>query len=204
MVEESLRIALGSEPDIEVVGSQSDPDHVEERVLLSHATMLLIDGSIDGERLVEIISRVSAVVGVIVLASQDDPQLTVRCMTAGAIGYLPEVRRLDEITTALRRAQEGWVVLTREQVLALLFRSRFPAHDRGTAELSASLSGRERAVLRALADGATLQEAAIQLGISTYTVQTHIKNAMRKLNVRTRIEAILMAMRSGILGDLTT
>ena len=124
VVEESLRITLGQDPDVEIVGSQRGTDQVEERILLGLATVLLLDGSVEVSRLIQIIRRVSAIVKVVVLVEQDEPELLVRCVMAGAVGYLSGPRGLGEIAAALRRAHDGWAILTAEQVTTLMFRSR--------------------------------------------------------------------------------
>ena len=201
VVEESLRLALGQAPELEIVGSQADADWVEERVLLSHASILLLDGSIDSDRSIRIISSVSTVVKVIVLAQTDDTDLVVRCMTSGAVGYLSRPRGFSEIGSAVRQAHDGWAIVTPEQITALISRSRTDRLDHDAAELCASLSAREQDVLRSLATGASVSATAIHLGISDHTVQTHLKNAMRRLNVRTRLAAIVIALRAGVLNE---
>ena len=201
VIEESLRIRLEQHPDTEIVGSQRDTDHVEERVLLSHASVLLLDGSIGIARLVQIVSRVGAVVKVVVLVEQDVPELLVRCMMAGATGYVSGPRGLGEISSALRRAHDGWAILTAEQVNTLIFRSPARSTDDHAVRLCASLSARERDVLRSVAAGDSISETAGRLEISTYTVQTHLKNAMRKLGARTRLAAAVIGLRAGILDE---
>jgi DNA-binding NarL/FixJ family response regulator len=204
VVEESLRLALEQEPEVEIVASQVDTDSVEERVLLSHASILLLDGSIDADRLIRIISTVSAVVRVIVLAQKDEADLLVRCMAAGAAGYLSGPRGLIEIGSAVRQARDGWVVLTPEQIAAFFSGSRMRRLDPAAAALCASLSAREQDVLRSFAAGASVSATASHLGISDHTVQTHLKIAMRRLNVRTRLAAVVMALRAGLLDETDT
>ncbi len=201
VVEASLRITLEQDPDTEIVGSQPDAERVEERVLRSQASALLLGGSVGAARLIQIIRRVSPAVKVVVLVEQDEPDLMVRCMVAGASGYLSGPREVGEIASALRRAHDGWAILTVEQVTALVVQSRGRSPDDHAIRVCASLSGRERDVLRSIADGDSLADAAVRLGISAYTVQTHLKNAMRKMNARTRLAAAVMALRAGILDE---
>jgi DNA-binding NarL/FixJ family response regulator len=201
MVEASLRMTLEHDPDTEVVGSQQDADRAEERVLQSQASALLLDGSIGAARLIQIISRVSPVVKVVVLVEQDEPDLMVRCILAGASGYVSGSRGVGEIASALRRAHDGWAILTVEQVTTLIVQARGHSLDDHAIRLSTSLGRREREVLRSIAAGDSLAEAAARLGISTHTVQTHLKNVMRKLRTRTRLAAVVMALRAGILDE---
>jgi DNA-binding CsgD family transcriptional regulator len=93
------------------------------------------------------------------------------------------------------------VALTAEQVGALAAHYRMHPIDPRIIELCARLSTRERHVLQRLATGASIGEAARQLGVSAHTAQTHLKNAMRKLNVRSRLAAIVLAVHAGIIQD---
>ena len=199
VVEASLRMILEQDPNTEIVGAQQDADRVEERVLLSQASVLLLGGSVGVARLIQIIGRVSPAVKVVVLVEQDEPDLMIHCMVAGASGYVSGPRGVGEIASALRRAHDGWAILTVEQVTTLVCQSRIRSPDDRAIKLCASLGGRERDVLRSIAAGDSLADAADRLGISTYTVQTHLKNAMRKMNARTRLAAAVMALRAGIL-----
>lgn len=201
VVEESLSIALDEDPEIEIVGSQRDTHQVEDRVLTSQASVLLLDGSVELPRLVQIISRVRTSVKVVVLVEHDEPELLVRCVQAGATGLLSGARGFGEIASAVRRAHDGWAILTAEQVATLVSQSRVLTFDRDAAVLCASLSWREREVLRSLAAGDSLVETANSLKISPSTVQTHLKNVMRKLNARSRVAAAVLAVRAGILDE---
>ena len=64
---------------------------------------------------------------------------------------------------------------------------------------AAALSPREREVLELLARGCRVRQAAHELGLSPETVQTHIRNAMRKLNARTRVQAVAIAVEAGVV-----
>jgi DNA-binding NarL/FixJ family response regulator len=201
VIEESLRITMGRDPEIEIVGSQVDTELIEDRVLTSHASVLLLDGSAEVERLTQIIRRLRTVVKVVVLVEQDEPDLLLSCVRAGAIGYLSGPRRFGEIASALRRVHDGWAILTGDQVATLVSGPSVATLDRDAVELCASLSGRERDVLRSLAAGDSLGETANRLKISVSTVQTHLKNVMRKLNARSRVAAAVLAARAGILRE---
>jgi DNA-binding NarL/FixJ family response regulator len=95
-------------------------------------------------------------------------------------------------------------VLTPEQIAALFSSSRMRRLDPAAAALCASLSAREQDVLRSFAAGASVSATASHLGITDHTVQTHLKNAMRRLNVRTRLAAVVMALRAGLLDETDT
>jgi DNA-binding NarL/FixJ family response regulator len=122
-------------------------------------------------------------------------------LSAGAVGFLTGVPGQTDVRTAIRRAHEGWLALTAEHVGVLAAHYRIQPVDPRAIDLCARLSNREGHILQRLAAGASIGEAAEQLGISAHTAQTHLKNAMRKLNVRSRLAAIVLAVYAGIIVD---
>jgi DNA-binding NarL/FixJ family response regulator len=199
-----LRRELENAPDIELVGAQTSTDHLEHRIVRSGATVLLLDGAIDAYTLTATIAAVSSAVKVIVLAQGSDSHHLVACLSAGAVGFLTGAPGQTDIGTAIRRAQEGWLALSTEQLGVLAAHVRFRPSDLRIVDLCARLSNRERQLLQWLATGVSIGEAAQQLGISTHTAQTHLKNAMRKLNARSKLAAIILAVRAGIIRDPIT
>jgi len=197
----SLRRELEDAPDIELVGAQTTTDHLEHRIVRSGATVLLLDGSIDADTLTATIAVVKSTVKVIVLAPRGDSHLLIACLSAGAVGFLTGVTERIDINTAIRRAQDGWLAMTAEQVGVLAAHYRIRPVDPRIMELCSRLSNRERDVLQRLATGVSIREAAERLGVSAHTAQTHLKNAMRKLNVRSRLAAVVLAVHAGIILD---
>jgi DNA-binding NarL/FixJ family response regulator len=200
----SFRRELEDASDIELVGAQRTTDHLEHRLVRSGATVLLVDGSIDKETLTATIAAVRSAVKVIVLAPESDSDLLVACLSAGAVGFLIGAPGRADINAAVRRAHEGWVALTAEQVGTLAAHYRPHPVDPRIMDLCARLSNRERYVLQRLATGASIGEAAEQFGVSAHTAQTHLKNAMRKLNVRSRLAAVVLAIQAGIIEEPIT
>ena len=119
-------------------------------------------------------------------------------LAAGACGVLPLERDPAHLVAAFRRALAGELVLPVADLPTLVdrlwqARARRPEHT-----LLATLTGREREILTALADGATTSELAEELGISPATVQTHVKNVLSKLGVHSKVEAVGTAWRAGL------
>jgi DNA-binding NarL/FixJ family response regulator len=199
IVAESLRIALSQEPDIEVVGVHTTSDLVEEHVLQSGADVLLLDAAIDVGRLTGILQAVRSGVRPIVLAQDDDVELLQRCVSAGAVGHLTGPLALPELLAAIRHVHHEWVVLTPHQVASLIDRAPWRTRTARIAEICSRLSARERDVLQILATGATNDEIAARLLISANTVQSHLKNVLRKLNVRSKLAAVVMALSAGVI-----
>jgi DNA-binding NarL/FixJ family response regulator len=99
---------------------------------------------------------------------------------------------------AFRRAIAGELVLPVAELPTLVDRLWHARARQSEHTLLATLTGREREILTALADGATTSELAEELGISPATVQTHVKNVLSKLGVHSKVEAVGTAWRAGL------
>lgn len=197
----SLHLALDQEPDVHVVGSQSTSSLAVERILQSRADVVLLDASLDVIELTTRLRRSSAAARIIVTSTDADAELFLPCVQAGAVGFLPSNSTLAELASAVRRAHAGWSVFTIEQVATLIgSRVSRPSHAHAV-EACKRLSGREREVLQVLATGASIGETAAELCISSYTAQTHLKNAMRKLNATSKLAAVMIALRGGVVPE---
>jgi DNA-binding NarL/FixJ family response regulator len=110
---------------------------------------------------------------------------------AGAIGYLIKDTRGDQLVQAIRDAAEGRVHLSPEAAIRL-------AKDLRRPERVESLTKRETSVLKLVAEGLANKEIARRLSISEKTVKAHLNNVFAKLDVHSRTQAALEAIRSGI------
>lgn len=128
-------------------------------------------------------------------------------LAAGACGVLPTDREPSSLVSAFRRAAAGELVLPADDRPPL---DRLPLVDdlreaRGRhprRDLFTTLTEREREVILAIAGGATTSGIAFELGISPATVQTHVKNILRKLEVHSKVEAVSVAWRDGVALDV--
>jgi DNA-binding NarL/FixJ family response regulator len=202
LVAESLRLALDQEPDIHVVGSQSTTSLAVERILQAGANIVLLDVLLDAVDLANRLQRATHPPRVIVTSTTSlAAELLLPCVQAGIVGFLPNSATLADIASAIRRANAGWSVLTIEQVAALVGgRARRPSHT-FDVEVCKRLSLREREVLQILASGASIGETAAELCMSSHTAQTHLKNAMRKLNATSKLAAVMIAVRGGVISE---
>ena len=132
-------------------------------------------------------------------ASLDDAQFA-RAVEAGASGALHKSRPLEEILDAVERLRAGETLLSMEEVVNFLRLAGRERERRHEAKMAAQqLTGREKEVLQALADGLNDAEIAERLRVTYETVRTHMTSILTKLRVSSRLQALLFAIRHGIV-----
>lgn len=117
-------------------------------------------------------------------------------LAAGACGYLLKDTAVDQLAIGVRQAAEGQIVIS--SALADALRTHVRAGARG-AEHRQSLTPREQAVLRLMADGADNVAIGRELSISPHTVKQYVKSIFEKLGVRSRVQAAVHAVRVGLV-----
>jgi DNA-binding NarL/FixJ family response regulator len=142
-------------------------------------------------------------VRVVMLTGAGDESLGMRGLRAGASGFLSKDMELASLPRALRGALEGEAAISRRLAMHLVqhFRAA-PAAGMGLRPVRSKLTDREWEVLDLLSGGASTEDIARLLVLSTETVRSHMKNIYRKLEVRTRDEAIAAAERLRELGGV--
>jgi DNA-binding NarL/FixJ family response regulator len=127
-------------------------------------------------------------------AASDDEQLALRAIEAGCSGFLAKESGIDELLAAVRAAYAGKMHMTPSMVARL-----FPRLQRGYHVLGSDLSKREREVLQLIAEGASNKVIAERLVISLNTARTHVQNVIAKLHVHSKLEAMVVAAREGLV-----
>ncbi len=199
LVRTGLRMILGSESGLEVVGEARDGrealaavEDLDPDVVLLDLRMPVLDG-IAATR--ELVAR--GVRGrILVLTTFDTDRNVVDALHAGAIGFLLKDAPADQLTAAIRAAATGDAVLApsvARRVTEELARRRTPD---GISRLEV-LTARERDVLTRMAEGMSNAEIAERLFIGEGTVKTHVARILQKLGVRDRLQAVVVAYRAG-------
>ncbi|MDQ5829218.1 MAG: response regulator transcription factor [Actinomycetota bacterium] len=154
----------------------------------------------DGLNLVEDLSSSVPRITTLVLSASLEPGRLARAVEAGAAGVLHKSTPIKEIVDAVRRLKAGEALLSSGEIiemLRLIGRERQEEHDiRRAIE---QLTPREREVLQALAEGLESKEIAERLNITVETERTHMVNILHKLNVHSRLQALVIAARYGLV-----
>jgi len=163
--------------------------------------VILMDVTMPGMGGLEATRRIHSAdpdVKVIMLSAHDDDLLKARALEAGASGYLSKISPMDQLVDAVKRAHSGQPLHEQEEVDRLQRRlRRRRSLEESERERVARLSGRETEILQLAAEGLESQAIADRLGISHATVRTHMANALTKLGVHSKTEAVVLAIRHG-------
>ncbi|HXF74161.1 MAG TPA: response regulator transcription factor [Actinomycetota bacterium] len=197
---EAIKPALASE-GIEVVGVATTAAEGRRAVDELRPDLVLVDlGLPDESGLVlgrAIVDR-HPDAKVVALTALEEPRAVRDAIRAGFHGYITKDTAAARFVQAVRAALDGQVVYPRR----LAMRGGRTAAEENARLLASQLTQRERQVLALLAAGATGREIAARLSISTNTVRTHVQSILTKLQVHSRLEAAVFAMKHRILDDL--
>ena len=198
---QALALAFGLEPDLVVVGQAGTL--AEARPQLKGIDVAVLDLDLPDGAGADLIRELHAVnpaaLALIVTASEGRMDLA-RAVEAGAAGVLHKSVPLTEITAAVRRLCAGELLLSPSELVALMrLAGQQRAEERAARLTLERLTPRERDVLRALAVGLSDKEIAQRLHVSKDTVHTHMVNLLAKLGVESRLQALIFAVRHGVV-----
>jgi DNA-binding NarL/FixJ family response regulator len=190
------------DPDLEVVGEAGNSRQAQEMVTLLAPDVVIMDIAMPGENGIDATRAIKALapaVAVIILSLYDDVQYIEAAVEAGAAGYFLKTVKGPDLAAAVGSAHQGDTVLS-PKVAGKVFRQLLP-RLRGADQPAAfqQLSQRETEVLALVAPGAANKEIARSMGLSVRTVEAHLRNIFAKLLVGSRTEAVVFAVKAGLL-----
>jgi DNA-binding NarL/FixJ family response regulator len=209
MVRAGFRMVIDSQPDLTVVGEAGDGGSAVELLRRTTADVVLMDvrmPGMDGIEATRLVTAIPRPPRVVVLTTFDLDEYVVAAIGAGASGFLLKDAPPEEMLSAVRTVHAGDSVIaassTRRllQHVAPMLRGAAPSTTSGTdARALADLTPREREVLELMAFGATNGEIAERFVVSEATVKTHVGRVLAKTGSRDRVQAVVLAYRTGLV-----
>jgi DNA-binding NarL/FixJ family response regulator len=202
LVRSGFRLIVETRPDLDVVGEAEDGAEAVRLTLELEPDVILMDVRMPGVDGIEATRRIVAAgsaARILVLTTFDLDEYVYAAVRAGASGFLLKDVRPGDLVEAIRLVANGSALLGPGVTRRLL--ERFADEDASgdAAEAVARLTDREREILRLLASGLSNAELAQQLVVSETTVKTHVSNVLRKLGVRDRVQAVIVAYDAGLV-----
>jgi DNA-binding NarL/FixJ family response regulator/signal transduction histidine kinase len=201
-----FRMILDAEPDIEVVGEAADGEeavrlagHVRADVVLMDVRMPRVDGIEATRRLAG--AQAQDPVRVLILTTFDLDEYVLAALRAGASGFLLKDAPPEDLVEAIRVVAAGDALLAPSVTRRLLDRFAANLPDPAAVRPAAldSLTAREVEVLGLVARGMSNAEIAEHLVVSETTVKTHVGRVLAKLDLRDRVQAVVLAYETGIV-----
>ena len=197
-----LIMLLGGDSDIEVVGEAADGITATELAITTAPDVILLDVRMPRRTGVEACRAIKEAVPatkIIMLTVSDEEADLYESVKNGAAGYLLKDSSIEEVAQAVRVVNEGQSLISPSMAVKLIdeFKQMSkPEREQGPA---LRLTERELEVLRLVAKGLNNREVAKELFISENTVKNHVRNILEKLQLHSRMEAVMYAMREKLL-----
>ena len=211
LVRSGMKALLDAQPDLEVTGEAGNGAEGVELALQSHPDVVLMDLAmpvLDGIEATRRILAAGSNARILVVTSHDDDSLVLRALRAGATGFFLKDAAADRLAEAVRAVAKG------DTLLAPPIARRLVESQLGSSGTRVALrprfdplTEREKDITRRLARGLSNAALAQELGLSEATIKTHVTRLLTKLQVRSRVQAVVLAYESGFIrpghtGDL--
>jgi NarL family two-component system response regulator LiaR len=200
VVREGTRQILEQEADLEIVAEAADGEEAVKMAGKNKPDVAIIDiamPKVDGIEATKQIKALYPSIAVLILSAYDDDQFVFSLVEAGAAGYLLKSIRGHELIEAVRAVYNGESVLHPAIARKVLNRLAPVSGKPEKSRLSEVLSEREIEVLRLATRGLSNQDIASELCLSLRTVQAHLGHIFNKLQVSSRTEAVVRALKEG-------
>src|SRR5579864_1404501 len=200
---EGTRLLLSQNPEFEIVACVENADAVPELLESNPARIVLMDAVMPGCSPMQVARQIRKRfpdTRVAFLTAYADEEYLIEALDAGASGYILKESRVGDLTVALTEIERGgtWVNPRMLSRLVQDYRSRGSAQ--GTPQpRSATLTPREKEVLKLLAEGFRVKDVACNLKLSVKTIEAHKFNLMRKLDIHNKAQLVQYAFQKRII-----
>lgn len=198
VVRRGIRDTISEAVDIQVVGEAGSYPELREQLRKNPCDVLVLDLNMPGRGGLEVLAALreeGSTVKTLVVSMYPEDQYAIRCLRAGARGYLNKAGEPAELVAAIRTVQQGRKYVTPE-VAEMLVDSLNAPEDQ---ELHASLSERELQTLQKIASGKKLSDIAEELMLSPKTVSVYRARVLEKLHLANNAELTVYAIRNGLV-----
>ncbi len=197
-----LTMLLGVEDDIEVVGEAGDGVAATDLVATASPEVILMDVRMPKRSGIEAcvaIKEIAPTTRIIMLTVSDEEADLYDAVKNGASGYLLKDSSIDEVAQAIRVVADGQSLISPSMAIKLLDEFKQMSRSDRQQLPTPRLTDRELEVLKLVAQGLNNREIAKRLFISENTVKNHVRNILEKLQLHSRMEAVMYAVREKLL-----
>lgn len=199
---QGIKTLLSAESDLDIVGEAANGAEAVEKVSEARPDIVLMDIGMPGLSSFEATRQIKKVrpdTKILFLTMYDDEDYLVQCMEVGASGYVLKDSPAQQLLAAIRDVYRGGSYLSPRMLSQLVddFRSRIKTAHRQPR--FATLTAREKEILKFLAEGQSVKEIAAGLNLSVKTVEAHKFNLMRKLDIHNKAHLVQYAIQKKII-----
>jgi DNA-binding NarL/FixJ family response regulator len=206
MVRAGFRMLLADEDDIEVVAEASDGREAVDKAQRFHPTVVLMDirmPELDGLEATRRILAADPAARILILTTFDLDEYIYEALRAGASGFVLKDDPPEQLIAAIHTVAAGDALLSPSITRRVIHQFTHIPRTAPPRELD-ELTARERDILGLIAQGLSNAEIGARLYISETTVKTHVTHILQKLNLRDRVQAVVLAYQSGLAGEDTS
>jgi two-component system response regulator NreC len=199
---QGVRRLLESESDFDVVGESPDAGEAVEKARELRPDVVLMDIGMPGLSPFEAARQIKKnrpETKIIFLTMYEDEDYLVQCLEVGAAGYVLKDTPAQQLVSAVRDVYKGGKYLSSRVLGKLVEDFRARVKDARMRPRMSTLTPREREILKLLAEGNSVKEIAVLLGLSVKTVEAHKFNLMRKLDIHNKAQLVTYAIQKKII-----
>lgn len=203
MFADALDLLLSAHPRLEPIGATASAEQALELCDGNCPDVVLMDVDLPGMDGIEATRRVRERcpgTHVVIITALQPTDLLSAAVEAGASGFVPKTQAADQLAGVIEQAAAGEMVLPEGDLVSILRRLQEARQRRTDVDRQiSSLTEREVQILQRLAEGMSTAELAEALFISPHTVHSHVRSILSKLGVRSKLEAVLFALRQRVI-----